>query len=113
MRAGALDRRITLRRLVEGRSGSGAVVYTPQNVATVWAQKMPDRGTEGFREAQVQGWSVVIWRIRYFRDGLEEPTVKWEILEGSRVHEILEVRELGRRDGWELVTRARAEDQVA
>jgi head-tail adaptor len=113
MRAGKLDRRITLRRLVVSQSASGAVVLTPQVIATVWAQKVPDRGLEAFREGQVQGWASVTWRTRYFLDGVEEPTVKWELLEGSRVYEVLEVREIGRREGWELVTRARAEDQVA
>lgn len=114
MQAGKLDRRITLRRLVESQSASGAVVVTPQNVATLWAQKMPERGSETYREGQVQGWSAVVWRTRHFFDSaLEEPTVKWEIVEGERVYEILEVREIGRREGWEFVARARAEDQAA
>ena len=110
--AGNLDRRVTLRRLVETASGSGAVIYTPEDVATVWAQKVPERGSEGFREQQVQGWAVVIWRLRYSLDVMD-PTVKWQLVEGVRVYDVLEVRELGRREGWELVTRARAEDQVA
>ncbi len=113
MNAGILDRRITLRKLIEGQSDSGAVTYTPQNFATVWAQKVPDRGSEAFREAQLQGWALVTWRTRFFQDALADPTVKWDLLEGDRVYEILEVREIGRREGWELVTRCRAEDQVA
>jgi len=111
--AGKLDRRITFRRLVESQSASGAVVLTPQVIATVWAEKSPDRGTEAFREGQVQGWAAVTWRTRYFHEAMTEPTVKWEIVEGLRVYEVLEVRDLGRREGWEFVTRARAEDQVA
>lgn len=112
MQAGKLDRRITLRKLVESQSSSGAVVTTPQDVATLWAQKVHERGTEAYREGQVQGWAAVIWRTRWFLDAaLEAPTVKWELLEGERVYEVLEVREVGRREGWEFVTRARAEDQ--
>ncbi len=113
MQAGRLDRRVTLRKHVESQSASGAVIYTPTAIATVWARKTPDRGAEAFREGQVQGWTNVIWQIRYIRDVLADPTVKWDLLEGTRVYEILAVNEIGRREGWELVTRCRAEDQAA
>lgn len=112
MQAGKLDRRITLRKLVERQSSSGAVVTAPQDVATMWAQKVHERGTEAYREGQVQGWAVVVWRTRWFLEAVSEPTVKWEIVEGARVYEVLEVREVGRREGWEFVSRARAEDQA-
>ena len=113
MQAGERDRRITFRKLVESQSASGAVIYTPQDIATVWAQKIPDRGLEAFRESQVQAWATVTWRTLFHHDGFSDPTVKWEILEGIRVYEVLEVREIVRRKGWEFVARARAEDQVA
>lgn len=113
VQAGKLDRRVTLRRLVEGRSPSHGVTQTAQPVIRVWAQKVPERGSEQFQEGQRQGWAAVTWRIRYLGAGVLEPTVKWELLEGQRVYEVLDVRELGRREGWELVTRTRSEDQVA
>lgn len=113
MQAGRLDRRVTLERMAPRQSPSGAVTLTPEYVATVWAQKMPERGSESFREQQVQGWSPVVWRIRHLGDGIGEPTVKWRLLEGARVYDILAVQEIGRREGWELTTRARAEDQAA
>lgn len=111
MRAGELDRTITLRKLVESQSDSGAVILTPQTVASgVWARKAPERSLESFREEQTAGWRVVMWRTRYLLDaaGLE-PTVKWQIVEGTRVYDILDVREIGRREGWEFVAQARAE----
>ncbi len=111
MQAGRLDRRVTLRRMVEGQSAAGAAIETPQDVRTVWAHKVPDHGMESFAEEQRQGWAFVIWRVRYLLDGLLEPTVKWSLVEGARVYEILEVRGIGRREGWEFVTRCRAEDQ--
>lgn len=106
-----MDRRITLRRHVKSQSAAGAAVETPAVVATVWAERLPESGTEAFREGQRQGWAVVVWRVRYLLDGQNEPTVEWSLLDGVREYEILEVRELGRRDGWELVTRFRSEDQ--
>lgn len=111
MRAGSLDRRITLQRVVETQSGSGASTGTWLAVASVWAEKRPQGGTEAYREGQIQGWANVIWRIRYIQHGLDDPTVKWRLLEGDRVYEILSISEIGRREGWELVTRCRAEDQ--
>lgn len=113
MDAGALDRRVTLRKFTESQSASGAVVLTPEVVATVWARKMPAAGTETFTEEQRLGWSPVLWHIRYLEDALDSPTVKWDLMEGLRVYDIMSVRELGRREGWELTTRVRAEDQVA
>jgi head-tail adaptor len=112
MQAGRLDRRVKLQKLVESQSDSGAVVETPHLVATVWAEKIPERGTERFAEDQVQGWAVVRWRLRWFQENLEDPTVKWQLVEGQRVYDVQEVREIGRREGWEFVTRCRAEDQA-
>lgn len=110
--AGRRDRRITLRTLDPGPvSVGGEPSETPRVVATPWAEKITDRGMEAFRQDQTQAWSTVIWRTLYFLDGTKEPTPKWELLEGSRSYEILEVREIGRREGWEFVTRYRAEDQ--
>lgn len=111
MQAGRLDRRIKLYKLIESQTDSGAVELTSELVAKVWAAKMPEKGSEGFREEQEQGWAVVTWQIRWIQDGLDDPTVKWELRERERVYDILEVREIGRRVGWELVTRCRAEDQ--
>ena len=110
--AGQLDRRVTLRRFTEDTSG-GSVTRTPEIVATVWAQKQPDRGSEAYRNDEVVGWAAVIWRTRWFLYGSEAPTPKWDLLEGERAYEILDVREIGRREGWEFVTRCRAEDQTS
>jgi HK97 gp10 family phage protein len=87
--AGRLDRRVKLQRLTESQSESGAVEYTPRLIATVWAEKVPEGGSEAFREAfreeQLQGWSRVTWRIRWVQDDfdLSEPTVKWRLVEGT------------------------------
>jgi SPP1 family predicted phage head-tail adaptor len=110
VQAGKLDRRIVFQKATESQSASGAVVETWSNVATVWATYLPESGTEGFRETQEQGWSVVRFRTRYWVDVDGVPTVKYRIVFDDVVYDILEVRELGRREGWEFVARARAED---
>lgn len=110
MNPGELDRRVTLRKLAEGQSDSGAVVYSPLSIATVWASKASQPGTESFTEGQTVGFAPVIWRTRWFRSSdLEDPTVKWQLVEGAQVYDVLSVIEIGRREGWEFLTRARAE----
>jgi len=113
--AGKRDRRITLRRYDEGRSATGAPTRTARVVGDFWAEKVPESWPTDYEQAQQQrvGWSPVTWRILYVSIGLVEPTVKWDLLEGDRVYEILQVKEIGRREGLEPVTRARAEDQRA
>lgn len=111
--AGKLTTPVRFQRITESQSASGAVTETAQDILSAWAEKVEERSLEGFREEQQQGWAMVVFRTHYFRDGDEEPTVKWQIVEGDRVYEILDVREIGYRAGWEFVARARAEDQAA
>ncbi|MEY2668120.1 MAG: hypothetical protein RJA59_758 [Pseudomonadota bacterium] len=110
MNAGKLDRRITFQKATESQSASGAVVETWGDLTTVWATYLPEGGTEGFREAQEQGWNVGRFRTRYWLDGVLAPTVKLRIVFDEVTYDILDVREIGRREGWEFVARARAED---
>jgi len=113
MQAGKLDRRVTFQKATESQSASGAVIQTWADAVTVWATYLPESGTEGFREAQEQGWSMARFRTRYWLDADEGPTVKYRLVSDGVTFDILEVREIGRREGWEFVARARAEDQVA
>lgn len=114
--AGKKRHRVKLERFVETESGSGAVVQTPQLVATVWAWKVEKEerrtGSEGFDAEQVIAWSPQVWKIDYLQfDGLEDPNVKWQLVEGTKVFEIIDVSEIGLKRGWSLKTRARGEDQ--
>ena len=114
--AGKKRHRVKLERFVETESGSGAVVETPQLVATVWAHKVSKEarrlGTEGFDAEQIIAWSPQIWEIDFVQfDGIEDPNVKWQLTEGAKVFEIIDVSEMDFRRGWSLKTRARGEDQ--
>jgi SPP1 family predicted phage head-tail adaptor len=94
MRAGKLDRRLTIQR--------AAVVVTPPfnepveswaDVATVWAQQRPNRGAERFSAQEIVGKAVMTFHIRYRGD----LTVKYRLLYEGRVWNILGLREVGRR----------------
>jgi head-tail adaptor len=111
MQAGALDRRILLRRVVETEQGGRNVEAVTD--FPLWADKRPERGTEAQAADQVQAWAYVTWRIRWFEfAGNETPTAKWRVVEGARVYDVLEIREIGRREGVDLYCRTRAEDQA-
>lgn len=108
MRAGKLDRRVKILRLQAGPPNEfNEVVDTWQEVAEVWAQQRPDRGSERFAAAQVAGTSVMTFHIRYRSDVTVMDRLEYE----GRVYEIVAPpRELGRRVVTEIDAIARADD---
>jgi hypothetical protein len=114
MHAGRLKYRITIRRIVEGKSAGHAAIETPVVVAAnVPARKIEGPGTSRFLEEQRVEWAAVVWECRYFLlDETDEPTSKFDIVHEGRVYEVLDKpQEIGWREGWRFITRARAEDQ--
>jgi SPP1 family predicted phage head-tail adaptor len=105
MRAGALDRRITLQRGVAVQDDFNQPVKSWEEIATVWAEVRPVGGGEGFDAQQLKATADVRIAIRYRDDVTPETRVVY----GSQVHDILAIQEIGRREGLELITRARAE----
>lgn len=103
--AGTLDRRVTLQAVTETQDSFGQPIKTWSDTATVWANKRPLRGDERVANQQLKAVVDTIWRIRHRTD----VTPKSRLLEGSRVHDIQAVLELGRSEGLELYTQVRAE----
>ena len=108
MRAGKLDRRVTILR--ESQIGVNAfnepiVEWTP--VATVWAQQRPDRGSERFAAAQVAGTAVMTFHIRYRGDVTATDRLEYE---GTTYEIVAPPRELGRRVVLEIDAVARKDD---
>lgn len=104
MKAGSLDRVITVQRAVESRDDLGQVTNTWSVIASLRAAKIQATTTEYLREAGLQGDSVVIFRARWL-DGL---TVRDRILCEGVAYDVKELKELGRRKGLEIRTVARA-----
>lgn len=102
MRAGDMDRRITIQERHETESPSGAPIITWEDVATVWAEVQQQGGREFFAAVQVVSERRVVFRLRWL-DGI---TVLHRVIYEDREHDIAEVRELGRRAGLELHTTA-------
>lgn len=108
MRAGKLDRRLTiLRETQTGVNGFNEPVLAWAPVATVWAQQRPDRGSERFAAAQVAGTAVMTFHIRFRGDVTVVDRLEYE----GTVYEIVAPpRELGRRVVLEIDAVARQDD---
>lgn len=105
MRAGGLDRRVTLQRATfEQDPGTGEEIATWGDLATVFAEVRQQNGKEYLAAGGIEASIRVVFYLRYF-PGL---TVLDRVSYADRLHNIEEVREIGRRDGIELHTVAAA-----
>lgn len=98
MRAGKLDRTITIERKTETVSPTGAVVRAWLNIATARAEIVTQSASEfltGFGEAES---GTVVFRVRY----LAGITTADRVSYAGQVYDLKEVTEIGRRRGLEL-----------
>lgn len=98
MRAGKLDKLITLQRNVESKSSTGAVTSVWTDLATVRAeivQQSADEFLTGFGEAET---TAIIFRVRYVA-GI---TTADRVLYAGNPYDLNEISEIGRRRGLEL-----------
>lgn len=112
MRAGRLDRRITIQGKSITQSDSGEEVVTWGVVATVWAEKIENRGDERFAARQIVGHAVRTFRFRW-SDTVSEVSTEHRIVFDGRSFDITDVREIGRREGIEVDCYAPSEEPVA
>ena len=104
MRAGDLDRRISIERFTSTVSDTGEPIETWTNLATRWAKVDQQSGREFFAAPQEVSERKVVFRIRW----IEGLTVRDRVICDGAVHDIVEVRRLGRKEGVELHTTASA-----
>ncbi|MDW4548838.1 head-tail adaptor protein [Defluviimonas sp. D31] len=98
MRAGTLDRFISIERLTENVAASGAVSTTWTEIAAVRAELVQQSETEaltGFGEGET---TSVIFRIRY----LPGMTLADRVIYAGSAYGLQEIAEIGRRRGLEL-----------
>ncbi|ACM39174.1 MULTISPECIES: phage head closure protein [Rhizobium/Agrobacterium group] len=99
MRAGKLDRRITLLRETEtGRDALNQPILEWVGIKTVWAGKTVNKGTEVVQAQQMSGTRPLTFRIRH-RPGL---SLKDRVRYDGALYEIKDIREIGRRVGLDL-----------
>lgn len=105
MRAGKLDRRITIQRATTTPNGRNEPIASWADLATVWAQQRPNRGQERFTAQEVAGQSVMTFHIRYRRDLTVQDRISYQ----GKIWDILDIREVGRNVVLEIDVVARAE----
>lgn len=99
MRAGDLDRRVSLYHRVLTQNAQGEQVPSyPTAYVTVWAQKLDQRAREYFAAQGTQAEATTRFRIRYRSDVLMTDRL---VLDGLN-YDIVQISEIGRREGLEL-----------
>lgn len=98
MRAGRLDKTITIDRFASSVDEYGTVKDDWTSVATVRAQLIQSNTEEFMRSFGVSSETAIVFRIRH-RDDL---TVADRVTYDGRHHDLKEIKELGRRAGLDL-----------
>lgn len=112
MKAGRLDRRISVLRKTITQNSYGEEVVAWATLYTVWASARPAASRESYKENQYQGAADTVFSVRWSETS-KAVTVEDAISFDGRTYDITGVREIGRREGLELDAFARAETQVA
>lgn len=98
---GRLDRRITIRIPVEGRTATGHELQTYQDHATVWASKDyqgSDEDVETMRETRTD---TIIWTVRY-RTGINAKMIIVDHV--GEQYDIKGFKEIGRKKYLQIKT---------
>ena len=103
MRAGSLDRRLTILRRTLARNAYGEQVEEFETLDTVWAAKLDTTGRELFTAKGTIGENSTRFRIRYRSDLYLTDRLSYNGTE----YDITQIAELGRKDGLELVAVAK------
>lgn len=106
MRAGKLDRRVTLRRKTETQDAMGQPIESWADIATVWAKWVPAKGAERWTAQQVVDTAAGHFEIRYLSDITPLDEVEYN---GDQYDIIGQPEEIGRRIGWKIYVSRRVE----
>ena len=104
MQAGKLDRKIVIQTLTETQDDYGGVVESWSELATVWARFIPGGGNESFVAQAVYAEAQGRFHIRWRSDVTTKHRIQWD----GKDWDILAVSEIGRREGLEIIVKARA-----
>lgn len=105
MKAGSLDRRITIERFTATVDDFGEEVKSWAPLRTVWANVTPISDGERWRAGEVGATVTTRFAIRWGAGvGVED-----RIVFDGRVYDVVGVKEIGRREGQEITASARAE----
>jgi SPP1 family predicted phage head-tail adaptor len=106
--AGKLDRRIALERATAVQDSTGQAVETWSPLATVWASWRRASARETLAAAEVAAAVTDVFEIRWstrVRDVSPEDRLTYE----DRLYAIVEVTEIGRREGLRIAATTRVD----
>lgn len=105
LRSGDLDRRIDLRKQLAGTDEHGQPNGPWMTMATVWASFKPATGREFISSRAAEAIVDGTFRIRWRSD--KDVLATWRIAFDGRDYDIQSINEIGRREGLEILARAR------
>lgn len=111
MESARLDRKITLQRYTWTQDEYGAPVQAWTDIATVWAAKRDVSDGERVAAAEVSASITTRFQIR-FDSSWSSLNPKDRVVFDGRVYDIWGVKEIGRREGFEITAAARADIDV-
>lgn len=98
MRAGKLDRTITVQRSANALNEYGTPVFSWSDLATLRAQIIDSRAEEFLSGGTASDKTLAVFRVRYFA-GITNAD---RVIHDGKTFNIREVKEIGRRKGLEL-----------
>ena len=111
MRAGRIDRRITIQEATRTQDALGEPVPAWSFLATVWAEVRAARGGGGEREGEgekLEATELRLFRIRY-SSTVSSVGPQHRIIYDGKTYDIRAVAQIGRREGLAITAEARAE----
>lgn len=108
MRPGDLDRRITIQRVSVTQDDYNNDVEAWEDVCTVWASYEPLSDGERLRAGERAAEASARFQIRHSRQ-VADVSARDRLLFRCTVYQITHTKEIGRREGIELTTIARAD----
>ncbi|CAK0778987.1 Head-tail adaptor protein [Gammaproteobacteria bacterium] len=104
LNAGRMDRLVIIQRSTATRDTMGQETMSWATHASVWAQVTPVSGNEALKENRDVAALLAKFVIRF----LSTVTAKDRISYDSKYWDILSLREIGRREGLEIMAEVRA-----
>lgn len=86
--AGRMDQRITIQRRVSGVDAYGQESQGWLDVVTIWAEAMTKRGREYIAAGQQQASALVVFRVRYRADLLQDSSMR--VVWGGVAYDVVE-----------------------
>jgi SPP1 family predicted phage head-tail adaptor len=108
MRAGPMDRRVTLQRFTATRDEYNEPVQTWTQLATRWASYEPLSDGERFRASETAANASARFVIRW-STAVADLNPKDRLVFDGTIFDIIHVKDMGRREGIEITAAARAD----